>query len=608
MALLRVEGKNISDEGFKGTNVRDMSTGRMTSEGAEKLGSAVRSGMQRVSSTDRNQSKVSNAIATISKTMGSNTVQMQKMLENQSDETKNEISKLVKMLADSQKLTGEKSLKAIEQIQAQTEVIRLTAGKQGKELIEALGVKDAKKDLASSGSMIKNFFGVDQDAKGLDAVKQAFDPSRMFGTSGFFGLGRGAITQKRAEREGAKQFQSTAQNKGLEDLNDNFVEEIKKTEAVKTEAKEKKNKPKDQTKTSLIDRKPEEKKQTEFLEKILKELKKLNEIGFAGGGGGGKTSTAAKVGLGAAAAAAVGTGLMAAGSKVKAGVGAVRNRVFGTPDVAPNTTKPTTTKPTTTTTTKPTVTTKPTTTKPTTTTTTKPTVTTKPTTTKPTVTTKPTPSPDKLLDKNGKPLQGAARQSRIDKLNQVKPTVKPKTSLLSRAGRIAARGARFLGPVGALVTAGSAAYGGVQGFNADPNASTTEKFGNAARGIGNVLSFGLIDSPEEVMQKRQEEMMQQERMQPEVMRPAGEESIMDGYVPNPTSLPDVSPRPLPTGDAIDNMSQASENQTINAPTINNITNNNMTGGSGQSNPLIAMKDTIRDNTSIIQQRFNKVYA
>lgn len=581
MALFRVEGKNISDEGFKGTNVRDMRTGRMSGEGAEKLGSAVRSGMQRVSSTDRNQSKVSNAIATISKTMGSNTVQMQKMLENQSDETKNEISKLVKMLADSQKLTGEKSLKAIEKIQAQTEVIRLTAGKQGKELIEALGVKDAKKDLASSGSMVKNFFGVDQDAKGLDAVKQAFDPSRMFGTSGFFGLGRGAISQKRAEREGAKQFQSTSQNQGLEDLNDNFVEETKKTEAVKTDGKEKKNKPKDQTKTSLIDRKPEEKKQTEFLEKILKELKILNEKSFAGGGGGGKTSTATKAGLGVAAATAVGTGLMAARNKITSGINAVRNRVFGTPDVAPNTTRPTPN------------------------------------------TTGPRPRPDQLLDKNGNPLRGAARQSRIDKLNQVKPTVKPKTSLLSRAGRIAARGARFLGPVGALVTAGSAAYAGVKGFNADPNASTTEKFGNAARGIGNVLSFGLIDSPEEVMQKRQEEMIQnlqqtdEEMMQrrqgeikPEVGRPSDDPEFLpwSDLPPDPASLPDVSPRPLPTGDAIEKTSQAAESQTINAPTINNITNNNMTGGGNQSNPLITIKDTIRDNTSIIQQRFNKVYV
>ena len=554
MALFRVEGKNISDEGFSGTNVRDMRTGRMTGEGAEKLGSAVRSGMQRVSSIDRNQSKVSNAIATISKTMGSNTVQIQNMLENQSDETKNEISKLVKMLADSQKLTGEKSLKAIEQIQAQTEVIRLTAGKQGKELIEALGVKDAKKDLSSSGSMIKNFFGVDQDAKGLDAVKQAFDPSRMFGTSGFFGLGRGSISEKRAEREGAKQFQSREQNTGIEELNDNFVKETQQTVVVKTDVKEIKDILKNQTKTSLSDRKPEEKKQTEFLEKILKELKILNGKNFSSGGGffSKAASTAAGLGTAALAAAGIGTGAAA--------VSGARGRAAGrTTTATPRTTTAT------------------------------------PRTT--------TPSPDKLLDKNGKPLQGAARQSRIDKLNQVKPTVKPKTSLLGRAGRIAARGARFLGPVGALVTAGSAAYGGVQGFNADPNASTTEKFGNAARGIGNVLSFGLIDSPEEVMQKRQEEMMQ-----PEVMRPPGEESIMDGFVPNPTSLPDVSTRALPTGDAIDNMSQASESQTINAPTINNITNNNMTGSGGnQSNPLIAIKDTIRDNTSIIQQRFNKVY-
>jgi hypothetical protein len=57
------------------------------------------------------------------------------------------------------------------------------------------------------------------------------------------------------------------------------------------------------------------------------------------------------------------------------------------------------------------------------------------------------------------------------------------------------------------------------------------------------------------------------------------------------------------------MTSATNNNTYNSPTINNITNNNMSSsGGGQSNPLITIKDSIRDNTSIIQQRFNKLYA
>lgn len=560
MALIRVEERNILDEGFDGTNVRDMSTGRMSKQGAEKLGQSVRAGMSRQSSADRNQSKVSSATAAISKKMGTNTLEIQKIIETQSDETRDEISKLIKMLAESQKLTGEKSAKAIKNIQKQTEIIKLTAGEQGKELVKTLGISDAKKELTSRGSLTKNFFGVDQDAKGLDAVKQAFDPSRLFGGAGFFGMGNEKNKQKIAEREGLKDVQGNNQGDGLTSLNEVLV---KKQDAA-TDKSSKGSSKNGADKFSGSDRKSEDKKQTEFLKKILKELEKLNEKNFgSASAGGGITNTVKKTGgviAGLVATAATATGL---------------NKLFKrtptpTPDIDPvtNTTdkKPTNTRPTTT-----------------------------------------TPSPDKLLDKNGKPLQGAARQSRIDKLNQVKPTMKSKMfSRLGRLGSLGARAARFAGPLGLAVTAGAAAYEGYKGFNADPDASTADKFKNAGRGIGSMLSFGLIDSPEEAMQKRQI----QNQMNPEIERPAGENSINDGYVQPPTSLSDpseLSPRPLPTGDAIEN-SGASTTNTNNI--TNNITNNNTTtgGGGGQSNPLITMKDTIRDSSSVIQRRFDKVYA
>lgn len=569
MALIRVEERNILDEGFDGTNVRDMSTGRMSKQGAEKLGKSVRAGMSRQSSADRNQSKVSSATAAISKKMGTNTLEIQKIIETQSDETRDEISKLIKMLAESQKLTGEKSAKAIENIQKQTEIIKLTAGEQGKDLVKTLGISDAKKELTSRGSLTKNFFGVDQDAKGLDAVKQAFDPSRLFGGAGFFGMGNEKNKEKIAEREGLKNFQGKNQDAGLKSLDEVLV---KKQDAAidkssKAISKTTKN---GADKFSGSDRKSEDEKQTKFLENILKELKKLNEKNFgSASAGGGITNTVKKTGgvlAGVAATAASAFGL---------------NKLFKrtptpTPDIDPVTNntdkKPTNTKPT--------------------------------TNTRPTTT---TPSPDKLLDKNGKPLQGAARQSRINKLNQVKPTMKSKMfSRLGRLGSLGARAARFAGPLGLAVTAGAAAYEGYKGFNADPDASTADKFKNAGRGIGSMLSFGLIDSPEEAMQKRQI----QNQMNPEIERPAGENSINDGYVPTPRSLPDpseLSPRPLPTGDAIEN-SGASTTNTNNI--TNNITNNNTTtgGGGGQSNPLITMKDTIRDSSSVIQRRFDKVYA
>ena len=84
---------------------------------------------------------------------------------------------------------------------------------------------------------------------------------------------------------------------------------------------------------------------------------------------------------------------------------------------------------------------------------------------------------------------------------------------------------------------------------------------------------------------------------PSVSTSTGEMSIMDGYVPNPTSLPDVSPTTVPTGDAVNNMTEATAGQTAQkAPTvINNITNNNASGS--QSSPVMVAPTTSRNATN-----------
>ena len=84
---------------------------------------------------------------------------------------------------------------------------------------------------------------------------------------------------------------------------------------------------------------------------------------------------------------------------------------------------------------------------------------------------------------------------------------------------------------------------------------------------------------------------------PSVSTSTGEMSIMDGYVPNPTSLPDVSPIPPPTGDAVNNMTEATAAQSAqSAPTvINNITNNNTSGS--QSSPVMVAPTTPRNATN-----------
>ena len=546
--MFKITGRNILDDGFNAGNVLDTENSmRFSKAGAEKLGESIRSGMQRTSTTDRNQSKISNAAGMVAKNIGQNTEEIQKLMENQGDKTREELSKLVKLMTNSQKLQGDRSVKAIKEIVKQTEKIKLVAGEDGEKLTSALGVNDAKKELTSGGGLIKSFFGVDQDAGGMESVKQAFEPSRLFGDSGFFGIGARSNTQKNAEREARLEIENDAQSSSIAEVTEDLgIAQNKKDSAQIAQQSNKTPPGSGPTAPGSgrgVDRKSEDEKQNDFLEDILKELKILNEKNF--GGGGGIIPGAMKT------AGGVVTSALTAGAGALATAKTFGNRLLGrdipeadTPDK--NSTKK--------------------------------------------------PEAD-TPDKNSTKKPGSTR--------------KPSTTsrLLKGAGRFARGAARFAGPLGLALTAGSAAYAGVQGFNADPDASTGQKFLNAGRGIGSMLSFGLIDSPEEKMEKErilQERMQMENQLQLENTR-GGEESIMDGYVPNPTSLPDVSTRTLPTGDAIDNMSQASENQTINAPTINNITNNNMSGG-GQTNPLIAMKDTIRDNTSIIQQRFNKSYA
>ena len=61
--------------------------------------------------------------------------------------------------------------------------------------------------------------------------------------------------------------------------------------------------------------------------------------------------------------------------------------------------------------------------------------------------------------------------------------------------------ARFAGPLGLAVTAGTALYGGVKGFNADEDASFGRKLLNAGSGGLNKLSFGLLGSTDEELRE-----------------------------------------------------------------------------------------------------------
>jgi hypothetical protein len=65
-------------------------------------------------------------------------------------------------------------------------------------------------------------------------------------------------------------------------------------------------------------------------------------------------------------------------------------------------------------------------------------------------------------------------------------------SRLGRLARLAGRGAKFIPGVGLVLAGAMGAYDAASGFNADPNASMGESFGNAGSSVLNGLTFGLL--------------------------------------------------------------------------------------------------------------------
>lgn len=76
-------------------------------------------------------------------------------------------------------------------------------------------------------------------------------------------------------------------------------------------------------------------------------------------------------------------------------------------------------------------------------------------------------------------------------------------SILSKASPGLVKGLGFAGRVAGKLAlplaAGMAAYDGYKGFNADPNATTGQKFKNAGRNVLSGLTFGMVDSTEDKM-------------------------------------------------------------------------------------------------------------
>jgi hypothetical protein len=307
--MIRIEGKNILDEGFSGRNARDMDTGRMTREGAEKLVDSVRTAINPGKSKLSSNNPISAVSSLMAKNLGENTEAVQKIVESQGDETKKELTALISKMAAAQTATGKQSVSAIKELIKQVERVKLAAGEQGEDLAKNLGLDTAQKTLAKgisrssvTGSVWRKLMKTDEGLGFKDSFKQAFTLEKMFGLK----PSANKIIQQQKDILNEENIINN-QNTALNDIKETLIDSPASVDTKNT-AKESspasvdtKNTAKERVVTvgnisssektaeggpafqTTIDRESPDNKQVELLEQILKQLKKMESFGSSSG-------------------------------------------------------------------------------------------------------------------------------------------------------------------------------------------------------------------------------------------------------------------------------------------------------------------------------------
>jgi len=291
--MIRIEGRNPLEEGFSGANARDMSTGRMTGEGADKLVDSLRTAINPGKSNLSSKNTISNVASLMAKNLGENTEAVQKIVESQGDETKKELSSLISKMAAAQSATGKQSVAAIKELIKQVERVKLAAGEQGEELAASLGLDETQKTLAKdisrptvTGSVWRKYMKTDEGLGFKDSFKQAFTMEKMFGLKP---SSKSIIEEQKniLNEEIRIQQQIDALNEVKETLIDstesvnttknvnNTDNKTTKTVAVANISSAERTAEGGPVFTTTIDRESPDNKQVELLEQILEQLKKM---------------------------------------------------------------------------------------------------------------------------------------------------------------------------------------------------------------------------------------------------------------------------------------------------------------------------------------------
>jgi hypothetical protein len=567
--MLRVSGA-ITAEGFSGSRVRDTENkNRFTRDGADFLSSAIRTASQPVkSSTTSNRAAISQTSGNIAKALGENTEAVQKILGEQ-DNTRDEFVKLTKMLSESQQKTGEASVTAIKQLIKQIEKIKLSAGDRAGELSSNLnlsGTEDVlKKQLEPLGFLGTAFKKFTNVDLREGKMSDAFSKSALLGNGPSVDAIVNTLATEVAQGEQGKNLNNAAA--ALTDPNYVVPSMSTNTENAQGGA----------AFSTGIDRESLDSQQVELEEKqvvlltdILKELEKNTQTTESKSGG--VVDTVLN--------AAGGTGLAVAGKKL---FDRVRGR---TPAPSPNVTTPA-------------------------------------------IDNKPRVTDPKLLDRNGKPLQGAALNSRQKKLEKEAAEAAAKRAATRTASRGFGKSLLKKIPGVGLVVGGLLA--GQRAMAGDWKGAGLELASGAAGtipGVGTAVSTaidaglmardmgafegdtGVEETVQPTVRRRNRgpsDTLNRQSTEPDFLPGPGTNALEVGSGVYSAEAQGLSPNVMPTGDAVGNMSDAYEEKVGNViNNINNITNNNMGGGGSQSSPVLVNPSTIRNpNNSFIDFQYRQ---
>lgn len=275
--MIRIEGKNLADEGFSGANARDMDTGRMSKEAALFLTETIKKAIAPINNTVKtNKVVIAQTASNMAKIIEQNTKEFQTIILESGEDTQKELLKLLTMMNDAQKKTGDASIVAMKDVVKQIEKLKQsdTSGK----LTSVLDLDKRQKEIAKPlgrqtvfGAAFKKFTNVDLRR---ESALQALSPTKLFGLD----PGSGDVI-KRAQTDVATSGATGALNQlgaALLPSNDTSSKTSKTSKKTATVTVPDKNAQGGEVYTTGIDRADP---QVALLEDILAQLKKMESGG-----------------------------------------------------------------------------------------------------------------------------------------------------------------------------------------------------------------------------------------------------------------------------------------------------------------------------------------